>query len=101
MAAGPSLEGRTGIPGQDLPRDNKAFEFISDYIAQMLFNTYVNLRPAKIILGGSVLSDAELPMVREYFEKYNNGYVATTVNCSAANDCIRRKSRISMLTYPA
>lgn len=77
MAAGPSLEGRTGIPGQDLPRDNKAFEFISDYIAQMLFNTYVNLRPAKIILGGSVLSDAELPMVRDYFEKYNNGYVAT------------------------
>lgn len=75
MAAGPSIKGRTGIPGQDLPRDHKVFTFISDYVAQMLFNTYLNLRPAKLVLGGSVLSKAELPKIKKFFDQYNNGYV--------------------------
>lgn len=77
MAAGPSIKGRTGIAGQDLPRTDKVFTFISDYVAQMLFNTYLNLRPAKLVIGGSVVSAAELPKIRKFFEQYNNGYVTT------------------------
>ena len=77
LAAGPSIQGRTGTPGQDLPRTDKVFDLISYYVAQMLYNTYVDLRPAKLILGGSVLSDTELPKIRTYFDTFNHGYVQT------------------------
>ena len=36
-----SLEGRTGIPGEKLSRDNKVFTYSAYYIAQMLFNVYM------------------------------------------------------------
>lgn len=77
MAAGPSIEGRTGIRGENVPRTDPVFDLISDYVAQMLFNTYVNSRPEKMVLGGSVLSAAELPKIRNYFAQYNHGYIAT------------------------
>ncbi|WP_461215170.1 ROK family protein [Lacticaseibacillus sp. GG6-2] len=77
MAAGPSIQGRTGIPGEKVPRTAPVFDFISDYVAQLLYNTYLELRPAKMVLGGSVLSEAELPKVRHYFDTNNQGYVVT------------------------
>ena len=77
MAAGPSIQGRRGIPGEKVPRTDPVFDYISDYIAQLLYNTYLELRPAKMILGGSVLSAAELPKIRAAFKTYNHGYIAT------------------------
>ena len=76
-AAGPSIAGRTGIRGESVPRTDPVFDLISDYVAQRLFNTYVNLRPEKMVLGGSVLSAAELPKIRRYFAQYNHGYITT------------------------
>ncbi|WP_125705568.1 ROK family protein [Lacticaseibacillus daqingensis] len=85
MASGPSIEARTGQPGETVPRTAPVFDYISYYAAQLAFNTYVNLAPEKIVFGGSVLSDAELPKVRQYFAELNNGYVdagdLTTLIC--------------------
>ncbi|MCI1985027.1 MAG: ROK family protein [Lactobacillus sp.] len=76
LAAGPSIQARTGVPGQELPRTAPVFDLISYYVAQMLFDAYVNLRPSKLVVGGSVLSAAELPKVSAYFEQFNHGYIA-------------------------
>lgn len=77
MAAGPSLKGRTGIPGEDLPRDHKAFSFLQYYVAQMLYNAYMTTRPDVMVVGGSVLNEDDLVQIRKYFDDLNNNYVAT------------------------
>lgn len=77
MAAGPSLEGRTGIRGENLDRNNKAFTYVQYYIAQMLFAVYMTVRPDVMVVGGSVLNEGDLVHVREFFKKLNNGYVKT------------------------
>lgn len=77
MAAGPTLEGRTGIPGEKLSRDNKVFTYVAYYVAQLLFNVYMASRPDVMIVGGSVLNENDLVKVREYFDEFNNNYVAT------------------------
>lgn len=77
MAAGPSLEGRTGIPGEKLSRDNKVFTYVAYYVAQMLYNVYMAARPDVMIVGGSVLNEDDLVKVRQYFDEFNDNYVAT------------------------
>jgi fructokinase len=77
VASGPAIEARTGQRGENLPRTNPVFKFVAYYAAQMAFNAYVNLAPARIVFGGSVLSDAEMPLVRQYFAEFNHGYVQT------------------------
>lgn len=77
MAAGPTLEGRTGTPGENLDRDNKVFTYVSYYVAQLLFNVYMASRPDVMVVGGSVLNEDDLVKVRQYFDEFNNNYVAT------------------------
>jgi fructokinase len=77
LAAGPTLEGRTGIKGEKLSRNHKVFDFISYYAGQIAFNTFVNKAPEKIVFGGSVLQESDMPRVRGYFQQFNNGYVET------------------------
>lgn len=76
MAAGPSLQGRTGIPGEKLARDNKVFIYSAYYVAQMLFNIYMTTRPDVMIVGGSVLKAQDLIKVRKFFDDFNDNYVA-------------------------
>lgn len=75
VAAGPTIEARTGIPGEKLERDNPVFDYIDYYAAQMAFSAYVNYAPEKIIFGGSVVNDDDMIKVRQYFDKLNNDYV--------------------------
>lgn len=77
MAAGPSLEGRTGIKGEDLPRDHEVFTYAAYYVAQLLYNVYMTARPDVMVVGGSVLSEDDLVKVRKFFDEFNNNYVAT------------------------
>lgn len=77
MAAGPSLKGRTGIPGEELSRDNEVFTYVSYYVAQLLFNAYMAIRPDVMVVGGSVLNEDDLVKVRKFFDEFNNNYVAT------------------------
>lgn len=77
MASGPTLEGRTGIPGEKLSRDNKVFVYASYYVAQLLYNAYMAIRPDVMVVGGSVLNEKDLVRVRQYFDEFNNNYVAT------------------------
>jgi len=80
VAAGPTIEARTGIPGEKLERDNPVFDYIDYYAAQMAFSAYVNYAPEKIIFGGSVVNDDDMIKVRQYFDKLNNDYVKIPEN---------------------
>lgn len=75
VAAGPTIELRTGEKGENLDRDNPVFDYIDYYAAQMAWNAYLNLAPEKIIFGGSVISEDDMPRVRAYFDQLNSGYV--------------------------
>jgi len=75
VAAGPTIEARTGERGENLKRDNPVFDYINYYAAQMAFSAYVNLTPEKIIFGGSVINDDDMVKVRQYFNELNNGYI--------------------------
>ena len=75
LTAGPTLKGRTGIPGEDLDRDNQVFDLISYYVAEMLYNIYLTILPDVMVVGGSVLNEGDMPTVRKYFKEMNNDYV--------------------------
>ncbi|MDO4912787.1 MAG: ROK family protein [Lactobacillus sp.] len=107
LAAGPTLKGRTGIPGEDLPRDHETFKFIRYYVAQLLFDIYLTARPDVMIVGGSVLTEDDMPEVRDDFALFMNGYFdglnldemivrpAVENNGSAVLGCIEMAKKIA------
>ena len=56
VAAGPSLEARLGIRGEDIPADSKVWDIQAFYIAQIAVNTTLALAPEKIVFGGGVMT---------------------------------------------
>ncbi len=78
LAAGPSIEARTGIKGQDLPQDHPIWDMQAFYIAQALVNYTLTLAPEKIILGGGVMNqDHLLQKIRQQFVELMGGYMET------------------------
>lgn len=78
LAAGPSIEARTGIKGQDLPQDHPIWDIQAYYIAQALINYTLTLGPEKIILGGGVMNqDHLLQKIRQQFVELMGGYMET------------------------
>ncbi len=78
LAAGPSLEARTGIKGQELPEDHPVWDIQAFYIAQALMNYALTLAPEKIILGGGVMNQEHLlQKIRQQFLQHMAGYMET------------------------
>lgn len=78
LAAGPSIEARTGIKGQDLPQGHPVWDMQAFYIAQALVNYTLTLAPEKIILGGGVMNqDHLLHKIRQQFVELMGGYMET------------------------
>lgn len=76
LAAGPSLEARTGIKGQNLPKDHPVWDIQAFYIAQALMSYTLIVAPEKIILGGGVMNQEHLlKKIRQSFQEQLNGYV--------------------------
>lgn len=78
MAAGPAIEERYGIKGQDLTSDHEAWQLEAYYLAQALVDYTVTLSPEMIIFGGGVMHQAQLfPMIRQSFKEQLHHYVQT------------------------
>lgn len=78
LAAGPSLEARTGTRGQELSEEDPIWELQAYYIAQALVNYTLTLAPEKIILGGGVMNqDHLLQKIRQQFVEQMAGYMET------------------------
>lgn len=80
LAAGPALEKRTGIKGQQLESGHDVWEVEAFYLAQALMNYTLVLSPEKIILGGGVMKQTHLlPKIRASLVQQLGGYVALPV----------------------
>lgn len=78
LAAGPSLEARTGIRGENLPLDSDVWDKQAYYIAQAAVQATLFMRPEVIVFGGGVMAqDHMLQRVRTMFAELLNGYVPT------------------------
>jgi fructokinase len=76
LAAGPSLLGRWGQPGDTLPLDHPAWELEAHYIALALHNLICTFSPNRIILGGGVMQQKQLfPLIHAETVRLLNGYV--------------------------
>lgn len=78
LASGPSLEGRTGIKGQDLPQAHEIWGLQAFYLGQALVNITLTLAPEIIILGGGVMNQPHLlAQIQQAFLKQMAGYMET------------------------
>lgn len=76
LAAGPAIESRTGLPGDQVPDVHPVFPLISDYIGQALAACILVLSPTKIVLGGGVMNRSFLyPLIRQSTLAQLNGYL--------------------------
>ncbi|MFU2180906.1 fructokinase ScrK [Streptococcus pluranimalium] len=76
LAAGPSLEARTGIRGELIEQNSDVWDIQAYYIAQAAVQATVLYRPQVIVFGGGVMAQEHmLRRVREKFTALLNGYL--------------------------
>jgi len=78
LANGPAMALRWGQPAETLPADHPAWPLEAHYLALGLVNIIVTLSPQRIVLGGGVMSQAQLfPLIRAEVKRLLNGYIQT------------------------
>lgn len=76
LAAGPSIEARLGIRGENVPADSPVWDIQAYYIAQLAVNATLTLAPEQIVFGGGVMGQEHmLERVHKQFEQLLNNYV--------------------------
>lgn len=76
LCAGPALKLRTGKNGEDLDKDDPAFDILAKYIAKGLMTYTMILRPHIIIIGGGVANkEGMIEKIRREFAKLDNHYI--------------------------
>ena len=76
LAAGPAIEARWGVRGENLPEDHPAWPLEGHYLALGLMAIVGVLSPERIILGGGVMERRFLfPMIRSELQSLLNGYI--------------------------
>lgn len=74
-AAGPAIEARWGIPGQDLEPDHRAWDLEAKYLAIGCLQLTAAWSPGRILLGGGVPQKPGLiEKIRREFHALNGGY---------------------------
>ncbi|WP_019636352.1 fructokinase ScrK [Paenibacillus fonticola] len=78
LAAGPAIEKRFGVKGQELPADHLYWEIEAYYIAQCAYTATLQFSPERIIFGGGVMQQEHMVQrVRVIFKDLLNNYVRT------------------------
>lgn len=76
MAAGPTIEKRFGVTGDNLPNDHPFWKIQADYIAQCAYNTTLMFSPEIIIFGGGVMHRKHLiSNIHDMFSERINEYI--------------------------
>lgn len=89
LAAGPAIEKRWGLKGNEMPADHPAWEIEAYYIAQSVSSTILMLSPKIVILGGGVMHQQQLyPLIRAYVQRNLNGYINSPVILDDINSYI-------------
>jgi fructokinase len=75
LVSGPALKARWGCNAELLGKDHVAWRLQAHYLAVMCVNLTLCYSPEKIILGGGVMTQAQLfPMIRREFACLMNDY---------------------------
>ncbi|HEY3825335.1 MAG TPA: ROK family protein [Bryobacteraceae bacterium] len=76
LASGPAIQGRWGIPGQDLPSDHQSWLLEARYLALGIATFICTLSPERILIGGGVMRQAQLyGMINKEVIRILAGYV--------------------------
>jgi fructokinase len=76
LASGPAISDRWKQPADALPADHPAWQLEANYLALALVNIICTLSPQRIVLGGGVMSHAQLfPLIRGNVQTLLNHYV--------------------------
>ncbi|KRL20841.1 fructokinase ScrK [Lentilactobacillus kisonensis] len=75
LVSGPTFKARLGKSGKDVPLTDHVWDIMAFYVAQAALQVTLMLRPAKIVFGGGVVSEAFLKKVRSQFTELMNDYV--------------------------
>ncbi len=76
LAAGPAIERRWGMRGEQLPLDHSAWNLEAHYLALALHALVCTLSPRRVIIGGGVMQQPQLlPLVQRKTQESLNGYV--------------------------
>ena len=76
LAAGPAIEARWGVRGEQLGGDHPAWKLEAHYLALGLMNIITILSPTKIILGGGVMQQPKLfALLRHEVQSLLNEYI--------------------------
>jgi len=76
LAAGPAIEARWGVRGEQLGGNHPAWELEAHYLALGLMNIITILSPTKIILGGGIMQQPNLlALVRHEVQSLLNEYI--------------------------
>jgi fructokinase len=77
LASGPAIRARWGMELAALPGGHPGREIIAGYLGQLAAAITLMLAPACIVMGGGVMTDAQmLARVRTAMHEYLGGYVA-------------------------
>lgn len=76
LAAGPSIQNRLGMGGQNISPDHEVWDYIAYYLAQACLNYTMILSPDLILLGGGVMKQSHLfPKIRRQFKDLLAAYI--------------------------
>ena len=77
LASGPAIEARAGRPASELAPDDRAWDFVVHGLAQLLHTMVLTTAPARIFLGGGVMSAQThlFERIRQELKRSLNGYV--------------------------
>lgn len=80
LASGPALQGRWGVPGEQLPPDHVAWALQAHYLASLCMNLNACYSLDRIIFGGGVMQQPRLlAMIRQHYLRLMNGYMQASV----------------------
>ncbi|MBL0087854.1 MAG: ROK family protein [Ideonella sp.] len=81
LASGTALQGRWGVPGEQLAPDHPGWSLQAHYLAVMCVNLSNCYVPQRIILGGGAMQQPMLiPMIRQRFAELMGGYMGGTLD---------------------
>lgn len=90
LAAGPAVEGRWGIRGEQIEPDHPAWDLEAWYLAQGIVSMTMILSPQAVILGGGVMAvPGIIDKVRSYANEHCAGYLGRPANAKGWAQLIR------------
>ena len=76
LASGKAIENRYKNNGENLQDNDEVWDLIGFYIGQALASLTFIFSPQRIIIGGGVIKQEKLlPIIKNYFIKFNNNYI--------------------------